>query len=494
MSDSQSAKSPSLTADDVHVVDQAEMKKALRATLLGNFMEWFDIGVFAYVMTYIALVFFPLPAPWDSLATFATLAVTFLVRPLGGLILGPIGDKIGRRKVLAFTILMMSLGTFLIGCLPGYSTIGVFAPILLVLLKFVQGFSTGGEYAGAATFIAEYASDRRRGFWGSFLDFGSYLGFAAAATLATVIEVVGGEQFMTDWGWRICFWVALPLGLVGLYMRSHIQESHAFEAQMDAQDEEAKQEEKSIKDELLEVVRGHWPHLLIGSAMVMCAQVVGYAVTTYMPEYLSDVLGYDTLHGNALLVPVLIIVSVSLPLFGAISDRVGRRPVMLTGCVIGVIGSIPAFALMTMGHTWSTFLGLLIMGIIMMFQVSIQASALPSLFPTKVRYTAMGIMFNLAVAIFGGTTGFVITALQNIFNSDLMGAYYIMFACIVGAIGVYFMKETSGHNLHGSMPAVEEEYEVSEVIENIEENDKYDLSTMPIDIVDDPRADKEGAH
>lgn len=484
------APAPQLTEDDINVVDQTEMKKALRATLLGNFMEWFDIGVFAYVMSYIALEFFPLPEPWDKLATYATLAVTFLVRPLGGIILGPIGDKVGRRKVLAFTIIMMSLGTALIGCIPNYATWGIAAPIILILLKFTQGFSTGGEYAGAATFIAEYSSDRRRGYWGSFLDLGSYLGFAAAATLATVIEVWGGEQFMTDWGWRICFWVALPLGLIGLYMRSHISESHAFEAQMDSQAEDAKASKKTIWQELGEVIKGHWQHLLIGGAMVMCAQVVGYALTTFMPDYLSSVLGYDTLHGNALLVPVLIIVSLGLPVFGMVSDRIGRRPVMLIGCAVGVVGAIPAFLLMMMGHNWSTFVGLLIVGLIMMFQVSIQASALPSLFPTHIRYTAMGIMFNVAVGLFGGTTGFVITALQDVFKTDLAGAYYIMFACLVGAFGVWRMKESSGRNLVGSMPAVEDESEAREVLENIHENEKYDLRTMPIDVVADPNADK----
>jgi len=155
-----------IQASDIHVVDQSKMKKALRATLLGNFMEWYDIGVFSYGMTYITLHFFPLPSPWDGLASFATLAVTFLVRPLGGLILGPIGDRVGRKAILAFTIIMMSAGTFLIGCLPTYQQIGIVAPVLLILLKFIQGFSTGGEYAGAATFIAEYASDKKRGFWG----------------------------------------------------------------------------------------------------------------------------------------------------------------------------------------------------------------------------------------------------------------------------------------------------------------------------------------
>ncbi|WP_297005077.1 MFS transporter [uncultured Corynebacterium sp.] len=486
-----------IQASDIHVVDQSKMKKALRATLLGNFMEWFDIGVFSYVMTYITLHFFPLPAPWDGLATFATLAVTFLVRPLGGLILGPLGDRVGRKAILAFTIIMMSLGTFLIGCLPTYQQIGVAAPVLLILLKFIQGFSTGGEYAGAATFIAEYASDKRRGFWGSFLDLGSYLGFAAAAGLVTVLELATTDAQMESWGWRIAFWVALPLGLIGLYMRSNIDESHAFEAVQESREERvgdtvaasgknggagaSGSTDTSLKGQVSYLFRNFWPQILMGSALVMCAQVVGYALTTFMPTYLTDTLGYDTVHGNALLVPVLIIVSVGLPLFGSLSDRIGRRPVMIAGCAVGVVFAIPAFALMMMDHVWSTLAGLMIIGVIMMFQVSIQASALPSLFPTASRYTAMGLMFNIAVALFGGTTGFVITALQSVLGTDYAGAYYIMFACIVGSIGVYCMRESAGRNLLGSMPVVDEKHEVTEVLDGIEDNEKYDLSTMPIE-------------
>jgi MHS family proline/betaine transporter-like MFS transporter len=477
---------------DIHVVDQKKMKKALRATLLGNFMEWYDIGVFSYVMTYITLHFFPLPAPWDGLASFATLAVTFLVRPLGGLILGPIGDRIGRKKILAFTIIMMSLGTFLIGCLPTYQQIGVLAPILLILLKFVQGFSTGGEYAGAATFIAEYSSDKRRGFWGSFLDLGSYLGFAASAGLVTILEIATSDAQMESWGWRVAFWVALPLGLIGLYMRSNIDESHAFEVVQESRETKsgaavARGEaptaaaDTSMKTQVSYLFRHFWPQILMGSALVMCAQVVGYALTTFMPTYLTDTLDYDTTHGNALLVPVLIIVSIGLPIFGSISDRIGRRPVMITGCIVGVVLSIPAFSLMMMGSTWSTLAGLMIIGVIMMFQVSIQASALPSLFPTASRYTAMGLMFNIAVGLFGGTTGFVITALQSILGTDYAGAYYIMFACVVGGIGVFCMKESAGRNLLGSMPVVDEKHEVKEVLATLEENEKYDLSTMPIE-------------
>ncbi|MDO4916632.1 MAG: MFS transporter [Rothia sp. (in: high G+C Gram-positive bacteria)] len=470
---------PLLEEDDIHVVDSSEMKKALRATILGNFMEWFDIGVYAYLSASLTAVFFPFGEPWSKLAFFATFAVTFIVRPLGGLILGPMGDKVGRKKVLAFTIIMMSFGTFLIGCIPSYNSWGMLAPITLILLKFVQGFSTGGEYAGAVTFIAEYAPDKRRGFWASFLDMGSYIGFAFAAALATIIELMLTPEQMISFGWRICFWVALPLGLIGMYMRSHINESAAFEATLD-EDGGNDAEKRTMGQSLKHIFKEFWPQLLIGSALVMCAQVIGYALTSFMPTYLTSVLGYDTMHGNALLVPVLIGLSLALPLMGLLSDRIGRKPVMMTGAVIAFLGAIPSFWLMMQGSVPSTLAGLALMAVMLLFQASIQPSTLPSLFPTKTRYTAMGVMFNVAVALFGSTTSFVVTALQSWWKTDYAGAYYIMFACVVGLIGMFFLKETAGQNLLGSMPAVETEKEATELVETQLENDNVDTSTMPI--------------
>lgn len=478
---------PLLKEDDIHVVDSQEMKKALRATILGNFMEWFDIGVYAYLAASLTAVFFPFGEPWNQLAFFATFAVTFIVRPLGGLILGPLGDKIGRKKVLAFTIIMMSLGTFLIGCIPSYESWGMAAPILLILLKFVQGFSTGGEYAGAVTFIAEYAPDRRRGFWASFLDMGSYIGFAAAAALATVVELMLTPEQMLDFGWRICFWVALPLGLIGMYMRSHINESAAFEAELD---NDNNVEDRTIWQSIKYIFKEFWPQLLIGSALVMCAQVIGYSLTTYMPTYLTSVLGYDTLHGNALLIPVLLVLSFALPLFGLLSDKIGRKPVMMIGAVVGLVCAIPSFWLMMQGTIATTLAGLFLMAIMLMFQASIQPSTLPSLFPTASRYTAMGVMFNIAVALFGSTSGTVVTALQSWWKTEYAGAYYIMIACAVGLIGMFFLKETAGHNLPGSMPSVETEEEATELVETQLENDKVDTSTMPIPQVRIDRAEK----
>lgn len=479
---------PLLKEEDVLVVDQKEMKKALRATILGNFMEWFDIGVYAYLSASITAVFFPFGEPWNQLAFFGALAATFIVRPIGGLILGPLGDKLGRRKVLAFTIIMMALGTFLIGCIPSYDSWGMWAPITLILLKFVQGFSTGGEYAGAATFIAEYSADRRRGFWASFLDMGSYIGFAFAAALATGVELLLTDEQMISFGWRICFWVALPLGIVGVIMRSQIKESATFEAQQEAAKDE---EEKGMGATLIEIFKKYWPQLLTGAALVMCAQVIGYALTTFMPTYLTENLGYDTLHGNALLIPVLLIVAAGLPIFGHFSDKIGRKPILIAGAIISIFLAIPSFYLMMNGGVWMTFFGLLIMGFMLMFQAAIQPSALPSLFATENRYAAMGIMFNIAVALLGSTTGSVITVLESWWKTDYAGAYYIMIACVVGLIGMFFLRESAGRNLLGSMPTVESHEEVQELVETQLENDKLDTSTMPIPVVRIEKAEAE---
>ena len=209
-----------------------------------------------------------------------------------------------------------------------------------------------------------------------------------------------------------------------------------------------------------------------------------------MPTYLTDSLGYDTLHGNALLIPVLLIVAFALPVFGWISDKTGRKPVMITGAILGILLAVPSFWLMMRGTAVATFLGLMLMGILLMFQAAIQPSTLPSLFPTASRYTAMGVMFNIAVALLGSTTGSVVTVLESWWNTEYAGAYYIMIACAVGLVGMFFLKETAGRNLLGSMPAVETEEEAAELVETQLENENLDTSTMPIPQVRIDRAEK----
>src|SRR5918992_4059522 len=184
--------------------DASTPRRAISASAMGNAVEWFDYGVYAYVAVYIGQAFFPSEDPTTStLSSLAVFAISFLIRPLGGLVWGPLGDRLGRRAILATTIILMAAATFAVGLLPGYATIGIWAPIGLIVLRMIQGFSTGGEYGGAATFMAEYAPDHKRGFCGSFLEFGTLGGFTLGALLALSIEAVIGSAAMAQWGWRI---------------------------------------------------------------------------------------------------------------------------------------------------------------------------------------------------------------------------------------------------------------------------------------------------
>ncbi len=212
---------PPLEARRHRVTDPPIIRKAIGAAAIGNITEWFDFGVYAYFEPTIKAVFFAdLGDTAGTIATFGLFAVAFLVRPFGGMFFGPLADRIGRNKVLATTMILMALGTFAIGCIPSQSSIGILAPILLLVARLVQGFSTGGEYGNAMTFIAEYAPDKRRGFLGSWLEFGTFTGYLMGALSVTVVSALLTDDQLLSWGWRLPFFIALPLGIVGVYLRT----------------------------------------------------------------------------------------------------------------------------------------------------------------------------------------------------------------------------------------------------------------------------------
>lgn len=258
--------------------DTSTVRKAVAASAIGNATEWFDYGIYAVSVTYITQHFFP--GEYGTILALATFAFSFLVRPLGGIFWGPMGDRLGRKHVLALTILMMAGATFLIGVLPTHETIGIFAPILLVILRAVQGFSSGGEYGGAATMMAEYAPRNRRGFWGSFLEFGTLAGFALGSLIVLMGELTIGNEAMMDWGWRVPFLIAGPLGIVGLYLRSKLGESPVFE-EMD----EKSADEGSTGNVFGSLFINHWQQMLIMTGLVTAVNVVNYTLLSYMPTY-----------------------------------------------------------------------------------------------------------------------------------------------------------------------------------------------------------------
>ncbi|GAA5006467.1 MULTISPECIES: glycine betaine/L-proline transporter ProP [Streptomyces] len=430
--------------------DPALVRRAVKAAALGNAMEWFDFGVYSYIAVTLGKVFFPSGNPTAQLlSTFGAFAAAFLVRPLGGMVFGPLGDRVGRQKVLALTMIMMAAGTFAIGLIPSYATIGVWAPVLLLAARLVQGFSTGGEYAGASTFIAEYAPDKRRGFLGSWLEFGTLAGYIGGAGLVTLMTALLSDGDLMSWGWRIPFLIAGPMGIVGLYLRMRLEETPAFAAEV------AKAETERPKVPLREMVTGQWRALLLCVGLVLVFNVTDYMLLSYMPSYLTSELEYDETHGLLVVLGVMALMMVVQPFAGALTDRVGRRPVIAAGCAGFLLLSVPALLLIREGSLLAVALGMGALGMLLVCFTASMPSALPALFPTRVRYGSLSIGFNVSVSLFGGTTPLVVTALIGATGDMMMPAYYMMAAAVVGGVAVWFMTESAGRPLPGSAPAVE---------------------------------------
>ncbi|MGW2960058.1 glycine betaine/L-proline transporter ProP [Streptomyces sp. NPDC001220] len=441
---------PRTAAPAPTVTDPALVKRAVKAAALGNAMEWFDFGVYSYIAVTLGKVFFPSGNPTAQLlSTFGAFAAAFLVRPLGGMVFGPLGDRVGRQKVLAVTMIMMAAGTFAIGLIPSYTTIGVGAPILLLAARLVQGFSTGGEYAGASTFIAEYAPDKKRGFFGSWLEFGTLAGYIGGAGLVTLMTALLSDGDLTSWGWRVPFLIAGPMGIIGLYLRMRLEETPAFVAEVE------KAEQSRPKVPLREMITGQWKALLLCMALVLVFNVTDYMLLSYMPSYLTSELKYDETHGLLVVLAVMALMMIVQPFAGALTDRVGRRPVIAAGCAGFLLLSVPALLLIRQGSLLAVALGMGALGLLLVCFTAAMPAALPALFPTRVRYGSLSIGFNVSVSLFGGTTPLVVTALIGATGNMMMPAYYMMAAAVIGGFAAWRMTETAGRPLPGSAPSVE---------------------------------------
>ncbi|OIV39122.1 MFS transporter [Mangrovactinospora gilvigrisea] len=455
-----------LKLEDVTVVDAGMLKRAVVASALGNCMEWFDFGVYSYLAVIIGKVFFPHSTPQvQVLASFTTFAAAFLIRPLGGFFFGPLGDRIGRQKVLATTMIMMACGTFAIGFIPGYKTIGFAAPVLLLIARMVQGFSTGGEYGGATTFIAEYAPDRRRGFMGSWLDFGTFIGYAAGSGIVTLLTAIMGDHDMEAWGWRIPFLIAGPIGVIGLYVRLKLEDTPAYQEQLDKHDAEvAEREAGGAGHEIKTIFSQHWRAMLICMGLVLLYNVTNYMVTAYLPTYMTDSLHRTaTLSDTLVLVSMLLVVAL-ITFVGRLSDRIGRKPVFLIGAIAQIVLAFPCFLLIRQSGWVLPLIGTLVLAAILTFFAAPTAATLPALFPTAIRYGAMGISFNIAVSAFGGTTPLVNQALVGGTHDLNWPAYYLIVSGAIGAVAAIALRESALLPLKGSQPMVDTREEAEELV------------------------------
>ena len=416
------------------------VRKAVIGASIGNAVEWFDFAIYGFLATYIAANFFPSGDDTAALLnTFAIFAAAFFMRPLGGFVFGPLGDRIGRQKVLALVILLMSVATLLIGLLPTYSAIGVLAPLLLLVLRCLQGFSAGGVYGGGAVYLAEYAGDKRRGFVVTFMVWSGVLGFLLGSLTVTLLQAGLPAEAMNSYGWRIPFLLAAPLGLVGLYIRLRLDDTPEFT-------ELARTDEVASRP-LVEAVSSSWRSILQVIGLFLIFNVGYYVVFTFLPNYLINTLEFSkTASFTSITLASVVALVLTLPL-AALSDRVGRRPMLIAGAAAFVVLSYPLFLLLTSGSLVAAIVAHCLLAAIESIYISTAVTAGVELFATRVRYSGFAIGYNLCVAVFGGTTPYAVTWLTAQTGNPRAAAFYLIIAAVLSLGTVLTLRESSGKPL-----------------------------------------------
>jgi MHS family proline/betaine transporter-like MFS transporter len=421
-------------------------RRALVGACIGNVVEWYDFALYGAFATVLASSFFPGADRHASLlAAFAVFATAFLIRPAGALVFGGRGDRRGRRQVLAATIVLMSLATAGVGLLPGYASIGLLAPALLLLLRLAQGLSAGGEASVASAFAVEYAPARRRGWYGGWIWSTLALGLAAATAVATLLTSRLPRAELERWGWRLACVLALPVGLVGLYLRLRLDETPRFRA--------VQRSRAVARRPVREAFRAYPRRMLVGFFLVAAAALTFNTFFVFLPNHLVAELGVPISRGLAGALLGLVVMAVGAPALGRLSDRVGRKP-LLTAATLGLLGlTVPAYLLIRRGGPVGLPLGYLALGAAL--SCFVLPSFLAELFPTRVRSSGIAATYGLGSALFGGTAPVVDTLLVQRTGNSLAPAYYATLVLLVAAVGVQLTAETAFRPLGGS-PCVDE--------------------------------------
>ncbi|MBL7920782.1 MAG: MFS transporter [Bacteroidia bacterium] len=409
--------------------------KAIIGGSIGNLVEWYDWYAYSAFSLYFSSAFFPQQdATAQLLNTAAIFAVGFLMRPIGGWMFGRIADKIGRKQSMTLSVLLMSLGSLLIALTPAYNTIGVLSPIILLLARLLQGLSVGGEYGVSATYLSEMATENRRGFYSSF----QYVTLVGGQLTALGIQLILQKLLLTEdqlhaWGWRIPFVIGAILSLIALYLRKSLHETEAFEVQ-----KQKKNEKKGTVSELLK----HPKAVLTVVGLTLGGTLAFYTYTNYMQKFLVNTVHLSKSQSTLISFVSLLIFVILQPIFGALSDKIGRKPLLISFGLLGTIFTVPL--LTALGQTQSQFTAfcLLMAGLIIVSgYTSINAIVKAELFPAEIRALGVGLPYALTVAIFGGTAEYIALWFKNAGNESYF-YWYITF-CISISLFVYlFMKDT----------------------------------------------------
>lgn len=415
----------------------SQSRRALVAGSVGNFIEWYEFGVYGYLATLIAGNFFTLEGQTGLLLTYASFALAFFCRPIGAIIFGRIGDRIGRKPTLIAVVLLMTLATAIIGLLPTYAQIGVAAPLLLTLMRMFQGLFAGGEFGGAVSLMTEFAPKGKRGIYGAWQSFTVSLGLLTGVALVALLVQTLPEAQMKDWGWRIPFLLALPMGLVALYLRLKLDETPNFVASKKAEPKA----QKTAAEKASAVATAKAIALGIGRMMGWSAG--GYTFLVVMPSYLQTSLHATFL--QALVATVLANVGFALAILpsGWLSDKIGRKKVMMIAVFAVIVLSFPLLHLLQNPESSLLVKGIavLIAGATIGMIAGPGPAMLAEMFPTRVRYTGLGLSYSLSNAVFSGCAGLIITGLIKETGNLDIPAYYVVATCVVSLFALMTLRK-----------------------------------------------------
>ncbi len=429
-----------------HTVTDEHKKKAKKATLVavfGTFIEYYDFSIYGYVAATLAMVFFPKADPMANLLnTLAIFGLAFIIRPVGAWFFGYLGDKQGRRTSLIASITLMGVASTVTGLLPGHATIGVMAPVLLVLMRMLQGFSTGGEIGGAASYIREWAPPNRRALYIAFIPSVAQLGKGLAAGLAALMAALLTKDSMAEWGWRIPYLLAAPLAILTIWMRLSIEDSPEFTA--------LAKTKKSTRTPMKEIF-ADYPKSLAKVTIISMVQNIGtYLGTVFVAVYFSEVLGFTKSQASTIVLLAVLFASVLIPVAGQIGTRIGGKKLLILAYIFYMLVSIPEFMLMNQGSFALALIGLLIGIIPYALCQAGTYSSMPELFPTQVRHTGVAFGHSVGAVIGGGGGPYLSTWLIQLTGNNLMPAYLLAFSGLIGlvVIGLTMKPNAGGTHLY----------------------------------------------
>jgi MFS family permease len=412
--------------------DLRAARRAVIAGSVGNFMEWYDFATYAYLGVVLGKVFFHESDPFAAfLDSFAVYASSYVVRPVGAVILGRLADRFGRRPVLLATLIGMCTATALIGVLPGYATAGVLATVLLVLFRLVQGLSAGGEFGGAVALMAEFAPEGRRGYYGSWQSFTVGLGLLAGSGIATLLTGTLSAPALISWGWRIPFLLAAVFGVLAIYLRRQVEETPVF-----------RQQRRQVRLQPLRFAAPAWVLVLFVIGSLLAWTTAGNVFLVVLPSYAATTLHVSPATAQLLTFVANAAFTVTIPLFGHWSDRIGRRPVMLTGAGLILVLAYPLFAAINTGNQALMYGCVIVAGIAVALMAGPGPAMLAELFPASIRATGLGFGYALSSAAFGGTAALIIGGLKSLTGDPLAAAYYPIVGGVVSVVCLLLLRGT----------------------------------------------------